>query len=215
MTFKFHFTVKGPASPISSLRSGQYIVLRSIQQRVGYGRRRLRRRARASARKRLTPPPLQGRYWGRADDAMGRCPGTKAELSRKNTRSGPDSGTKTESSHESSPKTRASEVVPKWPQHKTPGQDVPYRESFRPFPRLPWDDSLFVPESSPHAALRAAAQALRLPRCYHANRCVRIKSLYKANRPTPASSSHQSKCPIDYSTRAGEARRKQSVSPSH
>ena len=81
MTFKFHFTVKGPASPISSLRSGQYIVLQSIQQRVGYGRRRLRRRARASAPKRLTPPPSKGAIgdaptmpWGGAPAQKPSCP---------------------------------------------------------------------------------------------------------------------------------------------
>ena len=102
------------------------------------------------------------------------CPGTKAELSRKRTRLGPDSGTKTEVSRGNSPKTRVSEAVSKLPQQKTPGQGVPYRESLGLSPRFPWDISVFVPEFSSRAALRGAAQALRLPRC-HANRCVRIK----------------------------------------
>lgn len=41
------------------------------------------------------------------------------------------------------------------------------------------------------------------------------RNLHEANRPIPVSSSHQGKRLFDYSTRAGEARRKRPVSPSH
>ncbi len=109
-----------------------------------------------------------------AGDAMG-CPGTKAELSRKSSRSGPDSGTKTEVSHGNSPESGRQRRLRDQLSKKTPGHGIPCFEGLRPFPLLPWDTSVFVPEFPSPAVLRGAAQALRPPRCYRTNRCVRIK----------------------------------------
>ena len=94
-------------------------------------------------------------------------PGAKAELFRKSTRSGRDSGTKTEVSHGSSPEPGRQRRPRDQLSKKTPGHGIPHLEGLRPFLWLPWDTSVFVPESSLHAALRRATQPSRsaFPAC--------------------------------------------------
>lgn len=108
------------------------------------------------------PKAPSGTRWRCYGDALAQKPSCPTQVHARG-----DSGTKTEVSHGSGPESGRQRRPRNQLSKKAPDHGIPCFEGLHPFPLLPWDDSVFVPESSPHAALRGATQPSRpaFPAC--------------------------------------------------